>query len=77
MKIAVLIKQVPGSDSPLRLNTAGEWIDENVVSFEMNESDSYALEEAMQINERAGGGGEGVAPRGGAGCDRNGEGRER
>ena len=61
MKIAVLIKQVPGSDSPLRLNTAGEWIDENVVAFEMNESDSYALEEAMQINERAGGGGEVVA----------------
>ncbi len=56
MKIAVLIKQVPGSDSPLRLNPAGDWIDENVVAYEMNESDSYALEEAMQINERSGGG---------------------
>ncbi|MDP6532533.1 MAG: electron transfer flavoprotein subunit beta/FixA family protein [Candidatus Marinimicrobia bacterium] len=56
MKIAVLIKQVPGSDSPLRMNPGGDWIDENVVAFEMNESDSYALEEAMQITERTGGG---------------------
>ena len=56
MIIAVLIKQVPGSDSPLRLNPAGDWIDESAVVFEMNESDSYALEEAMQINDNSGGG---------------------
>ena len=56
MKIAVLIKQVPGSDSPLQVNAESNWIDEGTVAFEMNESDSYALEEAMQIKEKSGGG---------------------
>lgn len=51
MKLAVLVKQVPGSESHLRLNTSGTWIEENSVTFEMNESDNYALEEALRIKE--------------------------
>ena len=56
MKIAVLIKQVPGSDSALPLNGDGSWIDDGLVTFVMNESDNYALEEGLQIREKIGDG---------------------
>jgi electron transfer flavoprotein beta subunit len=55
MKIAVAIKQVPLRDSPLRINAAGTWIDEDNLSFEINEPDAYALEEALQLREKHGG----------------------
>jgi len=56
MKIAVLVKQVPGSDSPLPLNSNQSWLDENGISYVMNECDNYALEEALQIKEENGDG---------------------
>lgn len=56
MKICVLIKQVPSADSPLRLNDSGSWINEENVTFTTNESDAYALEEALQIKEKSGDG---------------------
>ena len=55
MKIAVAIKQVPVRDHPLRANAAGTWIDEDNLSFEINEPDAYALEEALQLREKHGG----------------------
>src|SRR5580692_8435974 len=55
MKILVAIKQVPVRDSALRINTAGNWIDEDDLSFEINEPDAYALEEALQLKEKHGG----------------------
>ncbi len=54
MKIAVLVKQVPSRDAALRLTPDARWFDESQVAFESNESDTYALEEALQIRERAG-----------------------
>jgi len=51
MKLAVLVKQVPGSETHLRLNAEASWIEEDGVSFEMNESDNFALEEALRIKE--------------------------
>ena len=51
MKIAVLIKQVPGSESPLSIANNNVWLDEEKVSYVMNESDSYALEEALILKE--------------------------
>jgi len=51
MKIAVLIKQVPGSESPLSIANNNAWLDEEKVSYVMNESDSYALEEALILKE--------------------------
>ena len=56
MNIAVLIKQVPGSDSTLPLNGDGSWIDDGLVTFVMNESDNYALDEVLQIREKIGDG---------------------
>jgi electron transfer flavoprotein beta subunit len=55
MNIAVCIKQVPDTEARLRIDAAGRWIDEADLSFVVNESDEYALEEALQIAERSGG----------------------
>jgi electron transfer flavoprotein beta subunit len=55
MKIAVCIKQVPDTEARLRLSGDGKWIDEEDLSFVINESDGYALEEALQIAERTSG----------------------
>ena len=54
MKIAVLIKQVPGAESPLQISSDQKWVDESAVAYVMNESDNYALEEALQIKEANG-----------------------
>src|SRR5579884_1050642 len=54
MKILVCIKQVPQKDVPLKLNEAGTWIREDV-SYEVNEPDAYALEEALRQKEKHGG----------------------
>ena len=55
MKIIVAIKQVPVRDSPFRVSQNGKWIDEGELSFEINEPDAYALEEALQLKEKHGG----------------------
>jgi len=55
MKIIVSIKQVPMRDSQLRIDASGRWIQENDLSFEINEPDAYALEEALQLKEKHGG----------------------
>src|ERR687895_1060042 len=55
MKIAVCIKQVPTREWQPRLNEARTWIREQDVSYEMNEPDAYALEEALRLREKHGG----------------------
>jgi electron transfer flavoprotein beta subunit len=55
MKIAVCIKQVPTRDWQPRLNDERTWIREQDASYEMNEPDAYALEEALRLRERHGG----------------------
>jgi electron transfer flavoprotein beta subunit len=55
MKILVAIKQVPVRDSPLVTGASGDWIEEAGLSFEINEPDAYALEEALQLKEKHGG----------------------
>ena len=52
MKIAVLVKQVPGSESALPLNSQQNWVEESSVTYVMNPPDNYALEEALLIRER-------------------------
>src|SRR6201987_4342257 len=48
------MKQVPQKDAPLKLNEAGTWIREDV-SYEVNEPDAFALEEALRQKEKHGG----------------------
>src|SRR5258706_4116771 len=55
MKIIVAIKQVPVRDSQLRVDASGRWIQEADLSFEINEPDAYALEEALVLKEKHGG----------------------
>ena len=55
MKIIVSVKQVPARDSTLRVSSDGKWLDESDLSYEMNEPDAYALEEALQLKEKLGG----------------------
>jgi electron transfer flavoprotein beta subunit len=55
MKIIVAIKQVPVRDSSLRIGPSGSWIQEEDLSYEVNEPDAYALEEALQLREKHGG----------------------
>jgi electron transfer flavoprotein beta subunit len=55
MKIVVLMKQVPNKDAILRVNREEKWIEEGDLSFEVNESDGYALEEALRLKEKKGG----------------------
>jgi electron transfer flavoprotein beta subunit len=55
MKIVVAIKQVPERDAQVRIDAAAKWIEESDVQYAMNESDAYALEEALQLKEKNGG----------------------
>ncbi len=55
MKIIVAIKQVPVRDSTLHIDSNGRWIDEDDLSYEINEPDAYALEAALQLKEKHGG----------------------
>ena len=55
MKIAVCVKQVVTRDWPLRINDSHTWVDDRDASFEMNEPDAYALEEALRLKEQHGG----------------------
>jgi electron transfer flavoprotein beta subunit len=55
MKIIVLMKQVANKDAILRINKDATWIEEGDLSYEVNESDGYALEEALRLKEKHGG----------------------
>ena len=52
MNIAVCIKQVPTREWQPRLNDAKTWIREQDASYELNEPDAYALEEALRLREK-------------------------
>ncbi len=55
MRIAVCIKQVPDTEARLRVAKDGRWVDEEDLPFVINESDEYALEEALRIAEQTSG----------------------
>ena len=52
MKIAVCVKQVVTREWQLRLNDAKTWIRDQDATYEMNEPDAYALEEALRMKEQ-------------------------
>ena len=52
MKIAVCIKQVPTREWQPRMNDMRTWIREQDASWELNEPDAYALEEALRLREK-------------------------
>lgn len=55
MRIAVCVKQVPDTEAQLRIAADGRWLDEEDLRFVVNESDDYAIEEALAVTEKHGG----------------------
>jgi electron transfer flavoprotein beta subunit len=55
MKTLVCIKQVVTREWQLRVNDSSAWIRDQDASFELNEPDAYALEEALRLKEKHGG----------------------
>ena len=55
MHIAVCVKQVPTRDWQPRLTGDKTWIRDEDASYELNEPDAYALEEALRLKEKHGG----------------------
>ena len=55
MKIVIMMKQVASKDAILRINKESTWIADADLSFEVNESDGYALEEGLRLKEKNGG----------------------
>ena len=52
MKICVLVKQVPDKNDEIKLNSDKLSVDKNNFNFVTNESDNYAIEEALLIKEK-------------------------
>src|SRR5260370_18520296 len=55
MRTVVCIKQVVSREWQLRVNDQKTWIRDQDASFELNEPDAYALEEALRLKEKHGG----------------------
>lgn len=55
MKIAVCIKQVVTREWQVRIDEAKTWVRDRDASWELNEPDAYALEEALRLKEKHGG----------------------
>ena len=55
MKIVVCIKQVVTREWQVRINEAKTWVRDQDASWELNEPDAYALEEALRLREKHGG----------------------
>jgi len=51
MKIGVCLKQVPATDTRIRINAAATAILTDDVKFEINPYDEYALEEALRLKQ--------------------------
>src|SRR4029079_15774703 len=56
VKIAVCIKRTPDSESRFRIAASGAAIDETGLKFDIDDFAGYAVEAALQINEKSGGG---------------------
>lgn len=55
MKIITCLKEVPARDARYSVDNESGWIHERNLSFEINECDEYALEEALKLKEAHGG----------------------
>ena len=56
MKIAVCIKRTPDSESRFKIAASGAAIDEAGLKFDIDDFAGYAVEAALQLNEKGGGG---------------------
>ena len=56
MKIAVCIKRTPDSESRFKIAASGAAIDETGLKYDIDDFAGYAVEAALQLNEKSGGG---------------------
>ena len=54
MKIAVCIKRAPDTESRFKIAATGTAVDEAGLKFDMSDFDGYAVETALQLNEKQG-----------------------
>lgn len=66
MEIIVCIKRVPATDSKIKVGADGRSVDPAGVEFVMNPYDEYAVEQGIQLKEKAGAGNVTVVTLGGA-----------
>lgn len=55
MKIGVLLKQVPDTETKIKIKSDGSGIDEGEIKWVINPYDEYAVEEALRLKEKRGG----------------------
>ena len=55
MKIAVCVKQVPDTETKIKLKADGSGIDEAGIKWILNPYDEFAIEEAIKLKEASGG----------------------
>jgi electron transfer flavoprotein beta subunit len=68
VKIAVCVKRVPDTETRIKIGPDGRSIDESGVKFVMNPYDEFAVEEALQLRDKAGTGEVVVVSMGGDVC---------
>lgn len=56
MKIVVLVKRVPDTETKVKVGGDGKTLDPTGVNYVLNPYDEFAIEEALQIKEKAGDG---------------------
>jgi electron transfer flavoprotein beta subunit len=56
VNITVCIKQVPSTETKIRVNTATGFVDTTEIEWVVNPYDEYALETALRLKEKAGSG---------------------
>ena len=55
MKIVTCLAEVPGHETRYEINPECTWIKEADLTYQINECDEYALEEALKLQEKYGG----------------------
>lgn len=56
MKIGVLLKQTPDTETKIKIKPDGSGVEESDIKWVINPYDEYAVEEALRLKEAAGGG---------------------
>lgn len=56
MDVVACVKRVPSTDTRVKVGSSGKSIDPAGVNYELNPYDEFAVEEALRIKEKSGGG---------------------
>lgn len=54
MKLAVCLREVPARETRYRIDSSNQWVEDTDLTYQINECDEYALEEALKLREAHG-----------------------